>query len=85
MRKHFGILTAMVAMGAITAAPVSASGGNKDFGIVRSLPSRPVSQKRFVGASDANPYKYNKTPKSNQRQKRKYLRQNPHMRRKYKN
>lgn len=48
-----------------------------------SMP-RPVSARRINGASDANPYKYCVTPKGNQRQKRKFLRQNPHLRSKYK-
>jgi hypothetical protein len=45
---------------------------------------KPESLKRINGYSEENPYKFNRTPKKNQRQKRKFLRQNPHVRAKYK-
>lgn len=50
----------------------------------KHTPVRPISRKsQFHGVGDANPYKHINTPKSNQRQLRKYLRQCPHSRKKY--
>ena len=40
---------------------------------------RPTQQRKFNSGSD-NPYRHTKTIKGNQRQYRKYLRQNPHIR-----
>jgi hypothetical protein len=57
----------------------------KDAVQEKHTPVRPVSSKsKFHGAGDSNPYKYTRTPKKNQRQVRKYWRQNPHIKTKYK-
>jgi hypothetical protein len=52
----------------------------KDAVQEKHTPVRPVNKKSiFHGAGDSNPYKHNVTPKGNQRQYRKWLRQNPNM------
>jgi hypothetical protein len=71
--------------------PATAAGSNttqqqsqqsrKDAIQEKHSPVRPVSKRnQFHGAGDANPYKYTRTPKKNQRQFRKHWRQCPHKR-----
>lgn len=77
-----GALASMMAMGTQVAS--AAMGKNKDATIVVDGIKKPSAEmSKFVGSGDANPYKYTFTPKGNQRQKRKHMRQVPHMLKKY--
>jgi hypothetical protein len=77
-----GALAGLMAMG--TQATAAASGKNKDVMVIDNQIRKPSAAiSKFVGTGDTNPRKYTFTPKGNQRQKRKHMRQVPHMRKKY--
>jgi hypothetical protein len=86
MKKQIGMLVAMAALmaggGAVvaqSAAPVSVSASSAAKVVPPVVLKKTVPGNRKI-RDDANPYKYNRTPKSNQRQKRKFARQCPNQR-----
>jgi len=83
MRK---VLGAALAMAAIVSTATTATASKKDA-ISYEQGFKMSSQKisPYMGSGDANPRKHIKTPKVNQRQKRKLLRSNPHLRNSKKN
>jgi outer membrane lipoprotein-sorting protein len=82
MKRSMGFLAAAMTLMGMSAQ--AASGSQKEMAAVHASQKKPSAQmSKFVGSGDANPYKYTFTPKGNQRQKRKHMRQVPHMRKKY--
>jgi hypothetical protein len=79
MKKQiFGLLAMAAAIGSVGATVPSKS---NTAPVINNANKKPVAQiNNFVRSESANPYKHIRTPKKNQRQKRKYLRQNPNMR-----
>lgn len=64
-----------------TAPQTTQQQSRKDAVQVKHTPVRPVSKiNDLFGSGDANPYKHNRRGVLNQRQWRKWLRSNPHMR-----
>jgi hypothetical protein len=84
MKKSISILTAFMGLAAIGAHTGASASIKKDAVMNIENIKRPTAQtSKFVGASNANPYKHIRTPKFNQRQKRKLWRQVGHMRKKH--
>ena len=77
MKRSMGFLAAMIALAGLNAQ--AASGHAKDTAAIQHSIKMPSAQRgKFIGSGDPNPYKHIRTPKKNQRQIRKWRRQNPH-------
>lgn len=79
-------LLSFITLGMMGQSRAISAGNNQETKMVLTsrMPTKPVKElKRAV--DNANPHVHIRTPKINQRQKRKYLRQNPHLRRSKKN
>lgn len=91
MRKSKGFIVAALAMalagGAHATAPVVVAGNSttKDAVLTQAKQVKPeFKRNKFGGFSgEGNPYKVKRKGQMNQRQLRKHLRQNPHLRKKY--
>lgn len=83
MRKVIGAAIALAAMTSMTASATTA----KQEAAVYEQDYKTASQKisPYMGSGDPYPKKHIRTPKVNQRQKRKLLRSNPHLRNSKKN
>ena len=79
MRKSLALLAGMAFMASV--APAMATGHTKESVDYRKGIRPSVTKKSVLhGTGDANPWKHTRTPKFNQRQYRKWLRQNNNMR-----
>ncbi len=82
-KKFLGIFAGLAALSAPSAAVTNAGSGKpvvvvNDANYTRPKEVRPVMQ--LKASANANPYKHIRRGERNQRQYRKFLRQNPHRR-----